>query len=185
MKNIFQFLFLSVVIFSIASCDDDDPIIENPEEIITTLNYTLTPMSGDPVTLSFQDLDGDGPNAPVVTVEALAANTTYTGSVELLNESESPAEDIGAEVKEEDLDHQLFFEAAGGLNATITYDDQDSEGNPLGIVTTLTTGDASTGTLTITLRHEPDKGAAGVADGQITNAGGETDIEVTFNVEIQ
>ena len=41
------------------------------------------------------------------------------------------------------------------------------------------------GTITVTLRHEPNKDAAGVSSGDIANAGGETDIEVTFNVEIQ
>ena len=35
------------------------------------------------------------------------------------------------------------------------------------------------------LRHEPDKSAAGVSSGDITNAGGETDIEVSFNVIIE
>jgi hypothetical protein len=37
----------------------------------------------------------------------------------------------------------------------------------------------------VTLRHEPDKGAAGVSGGDITNAGGDTDIEVTFPVVIE
>jgi len=39
--------------------------------------------------------------------------------------------------------------------------------------------------VTITLRHEPAKDATGVSDGDITNAGGETDISVNFPVEIQ
>jgi len=37
----------------------------------------------------------------------------------------------------------------------------------------------------VTLRHQPDKGAIGVSDGDITNAGGETDIEVLFDVIIE
>ena len=40
------------------------------------------------------------------------------------------------------------------------------------------------GTITVILRHEPDKDASGVSNGDITNAGGETDIEVVFNVEV-
>ncbi|HBK71516.1 MAG TPA: type 1 periplasmic binding fold superfamily protein, partial [Flavobacteriaceae bacterium] len=35
------------------------------------------------------------------------------------------------------------------------------------------------------LRHEPNKSASGVSDGDITNAGGETDIEVIFNITVQ
>jgi hypothetical protein len=59
--------------------------------------------------LTSRDLDGDGPNAPVVTVSGdLLVNTTYTGSVSFLNESITPADDI-TEVKEEGVEHQLFF----------------------------------------------------------------------------
>ena len=43
----------------------------------------------------------------------------------------------------------------------------------------LSTGEASSGTLTLTLRHEPNKPNSGLAD-----AGGETDIEVTFDVAV-
>jgi hypothetical protein len=67
----------------------------------------------------------------------------------------------------------------------VAYGDVDGNGKPLGLQTTVVTGDVSTGTLTITLRHEPDKSAAGVSGGDLTNAGGETDIEVTFDVTVQ
>jgi len=62
----------------------------------------------------------------------------------------------------------------------------DADGNPIGLDFIVTT-DATTGTeaFTITLRHEPSKDAAGVSAGDITNAGGETDVEVTFNVTVQ
>ena len=73
----------------------------------------------------------------------------------------------------------------GNANVTTAYTDMDDDGNPLGVSFTLTTGDASTGNLTIVLRHLLDKNAAGVSDGDITNAGGDTDIEVTFPVVIQ
>jgi len=47
-----------------------------------------------------------------------------------------------------------------------------------------TATDPGEGGLRITLRHEPNKTAAGVQNGDITNAGGETDIEVTFTFEV-
>ncbi|MFT7376933.1 MAG: hypothetical protein ACI88Z_000758, partial [Sphingobacteriales bacterium] len=56
---------------------------------------------------------------------------------------------------------------------------------PLGLQTTITTTDVGNGTLTVILRHEPNKSASGVANGDISNAGGETDIEVTFNITVQ
>ncbi len=176
---------LIIVILSLNSCKKDDPIIEEPVELITTLTYTLTSSDGGSVVvLSFQDLDGDGGNAPVITDGVLNANTTYTGVLMLSNEQASPAEDITEEISEEDEEHQFFFQSTvAGLN--ISYTDQDSDGNPLGLTTALTTTDAGSGTINIVLRHEPAKSADGVSGGDITNAGGETDIEVTFNVDVQ
>ena len=60
------------------------------------------------------------------------------------------------------------------------YGDADSEGNPLGLSFILNTGMASSGGLTFTLRHEPNKPNTG-----LENAGGETDIEVTFDVTVE
>lgn len=180
-------LAFSLIAISIlmTSCDKDDPIIPNEEELITTLNYTLTPDGGgDAITLSFQDLDGDGPDAPTLTGANLLANQTYTGELDLLNESESPAESITDEIREEDDEHQFFFQSTvAGLS--VAYADMDADGNPVGLSSTLTTGDAGSGNLTIILRHEPVKSAENVSSGDITNADGETDIEVTFAVEVQ
>jgi hypothetical protein len=110
----------------------------------------------------------------------LASGTTYSGSLVLLNETESPAEDITEEVEEESDEHQFFYVAAGGLDVTVEATNVDSNGNALGTEFSLVAGSQSNGTLTITLRHEPTKPNSGLAD-----AGGETDIEVTFNVSVE
>ncbi len=180
----FSIFALLAILISFSACDDD-PVIPPTPELITTLTYTLTPDGGGtPVVLSFQDLDGDGPDAPTKTAGILSENTTYTGTMSLLNELETPAEDIGEEVLEEGAEHQFFFsQTVDGL--TVAYGDTDVEGRPIGLATTLTTTSVGSGTLTIILRHEPAKDAANVADGDITNAGGETDIEVTFDIDVQ
>lgn len=185
MNNLKQFwpVLLVMMIFTTA-CDKDDPVIPNESEVITTFTYTLTPQDGgDPVVLQFQDLDGDGGTDPVITGGDLAANTTYTGSIQLLNELESPSEDITEEVEEESDEHQFFFTSnIDGLS--VTYSDEDENGMPVGLSTVFTTGDAGTGVLTITLRHEPDKYGEGVSSGEIDNAGGETDIEIDFDINV-
>ena len=184
LKSKYIIFFFSL--FLIISCNPDDVPIEEPVELITTLTYTLVPVisGGDAVVLSFKDLDGDGGNVPTIIGGTLTANTTYSGTISLLNETTTPAEDIAAEVKSEDVDHQFFF-AIDNVNLSLTYSDQDANGQPLGLTTALTTGNASSGTLMLTLRHQPDKNAVGVADGDISNAGGETDIEVAFPIEVQ
>lgn len=182
--------FLCIVLVLTASlfftaCEKDDPDIIVEPEVITTLNYTLTPTGGGAaITLSFQDLDGDGGNAPTITGGTLAANQSYTGVLELLNESASPIEDITIDIEEDDEAHQFFFQS-NVSNLTVAYNDQDADGNPIGLTSALTTGMAASGTLTIILRHEPNKSASGVSGGDITNAGGETDIEVSFPIDVQ
>jgi len=185
MKKITQFALCLFVLTVFFACEKKEPEIPNEEELITTVTYTLTPESGGtPIILSFQDLDGDGGNAPIITGGTLATNTTYNGSLELLNEEESPAEDITEEIEEEDAEHQFFFTTSvNGL--TISYNDQDGDGNPVGLATKLTTTDTGSGSITVILRHEPNKAATGVANGVIDNAGGETDIEITFDVELK
>lgn len=186
LKNL-SLLFISALVFTACSSDDDNPEAVNEEEVITTLTATLIPTTGGTsITLQTQDLDGDGPNSPVVTVSgALAANTTYAGTLELLNETESPAESITEEIEEEDDDHQFFFQTTNSL-ATFTYNDVDEDNNPVGLNFIVTTGDTTgSETLTITLRHEPSKNAEGVSDGDITNAGGETDFQTIFNISVE
>jgi hypothetical protein len=177
------------VCLAMTSCKKDepeDPIIPNEEELITTLSYTLEPINGGTnVVLTFQDLDGDGGDAPLISVSGpLTSGDTYVGQLTLLDETSTPVGDISEEVEEEAEEHQFFF-AVDGVDASVSYSDSDADGNPIGLSSQLVAGAASTGTLQITLRHEPDKNAAGVSDGLITNAGGETDIEVSFDIEIQ
>lgn len=183
MKLTKSLLFLLSLLLFAASCDSEEPEDENEEEVITTLNFTLTG-NGETVTMTFSDLDGEGGNDPIITGGTLTANSTYSGSLELLNESEDPSEDITEEIKEEDAEHQFFF-ATTVAGLTVAYSDTDGDGNPVGLATSVSTGDAGSGNLTVTLRHEPNKSGAGVSDGDISNAGGETDIEVTFDVNVQ
>ncbi|UTW66939.1 type 1 periplasmic binding fold superfamily protein [bacterium SCSIO 12643] len=165
--------------------EQETPQVPNEEEVITTLTYTLTPTAGGtPVVLSFKDLDGDGGDDPVIVNGDLKENTEYSGVIQLLNEQESPAEDITLEVEEEGDEHQFFFpNDIAGLQ--VNYMDQDKNNRPIGIKTHVVTGAQGSGTLTVVLRHQPDKTAPGVSDGEIANAGGETDIQVTFNVNVQ
>ncbi len=184
LKNIITVLFVTSSLLT--SCSkNDDPTIPNEEELITTLKYILTSDDGgEKVVLCFQDLDGNGGNTPTITKGTLKSNTTYIGELVLSNEQKTPSEDITSEIKNEGNDHQFFFQTTIS-NLKVTYNDQDTNKNPLGLKTTLITKNKGNGTLKITLRHMPNKLGNGVNNGDITNAGGETDIEVTFNITIQ
>lgn len=185
-----RFLPLGIFTVLLASCSSDDnnsggPV--NEEEVITTVTVQLTPQTGGTsIALTSRDLDGDGPNAPVITVsDNLATNTVYTGTVTLLNEIANPIENITPEVLEEALDHQFFFSGSNGIGTAAYTAPFDSNNNPVGVNFTFTTTTAATGNLTVVLRHEPNKTAQGVSNGDITNAGGETDVQVVFPVVVE
>jgi len=178
--------FLATVLFTIllASCskDNETPEAVNEEELITTLKVTLVPVSeGNTIVLTTRDLDGDGPNEPVVTVSSnLTAGVAYNGTIELLDETKSPADNITEEVEEEADEHQFFYTIGSGLDVTATATNLDSEGNLLGTEFELTANTASSGSLTFTLRHEPTKPNDG-----LSSAGGETDIAATFSITVE
>mgnify|MGYP006101205475 FL=1 len=183
MKNLY---FLATVLFTLllASCskDNETPEVVNEEELITTLTVTLVPEAGgSSIVLTTRDLDGDGPNEPEITISSnLTAGVTYNGTIELLDETNSPAEDITEEVEEEADEHQFFYTIGSGLDVTATATNLDSEGNLLGTEFELTANTASYGSLTFTLRHEPTKPNQG-----LSSAGGETDIAATFSVIVE
>lgn len=179
----FQFILMTISLGFIA-CEKEDPTIPNEEEVITTMRIYFTPSAGgNSILFEFKDLDGDGGNAPIITSDTLATNTTYSGVLELLNETETPADTITFEILEEAEDHQFFFSSTVEGTAA-SYSDLDSNSNPIGQQFILSTGNMGHGQFTVTLRHQPDKEALNVSTGDITNAGGETDIEVNFDLHV-
>lgn len=167
---------------------EEDPITPAPvneNEVITTMIITFHDTTGgtpDKV-WKFRDADGDGGNAPVITVDTLLANKVYHGSLLLLNETANPIDTSSNEVLEENTIHQFFYQVTGA-NLTFHYADTDDNGHPIGLETLVNVGAASTGQTKVTLIHECQKGNPGVSDGDITNAGGSTDIEVNFSMAI-
>lgn len=183
MKTIKLLAFMAFSGLTLASCSDDDPEPVNEEEVITTMTITLVPQGGGTaIQLQSRDLDGDGPEPPVITVSgSFSARTVYNGSIVLLNETETPPENITEEVEEEAEEHQFFYTLGATLSAETEYLNVDGDGNPLGTEFRLFAGDESTGDLTFTLRHDLKK----PNDGTLADAGGETDIAQTFPVVIQ
>jgi len=180
------FTLLAISIFAYG-CSASDPEPENEEELITTVNVTFTNSldANDIVVASFEDIDGPGGDDGIATHPTLSANTTYNVTVEFLNESVTPTDDITVEVEEEGDEHQVFFVTSSGLNFEHAYLDEDTNGNPIGLNNTVVIGGESTGTMEVVLVHQPNKSNSGVSDGDITNAGGDEDVHVSFDVIIQ
>lgn len=167
---------------------DEDPITPTPvneEEVINKITLHFHSLHDvEHKHFEFYDADGDGGIAPVITADTLSNDSVYNVEIELYNTTVSPEENITEEIEAEHNVHQFFFQP-GAVNVSVAYADTDDNGLPVGLQTVWTIGAASSDSITVTLRHEPDKSAPGVSGGDITNAGGETDAEVTFPVVIE
>lgn len=181
-------LFAALAITGCKKDKEDDtvtPPIVNEEEVITTMILSFDGQAGvADKELRFTDPDGDGGAAPFFNLDTLQDFSSYNVSITLLNETVTPADTISNEVLEEGTDHQFFFQP-GAVNVSVVYSDTDLNGQPIGLQSGWTVGAASSDSIRVTLRHEPNKSASGVSDGDITNAGGETDIEVKFPLVIE
>jgi hypothetical protein len=159
--------------------DNDEPTPDDDNEQVTTVTYTLTPTGGGtPVAVTYKDPDGDGGAAPTIGTLTLAANTTYTGVLSLLDETKSPVVNTSAEILEEADEHIFFFDPAPAGLVQVTRTDKDKNNLEIGLQTRLVTTTAASGTLKITLRHQP-----GAKNGSF--APGDTDVEVTFPTTVR
>jgi hypothetical protein len=173
-------LILLLSVFSV-SCSKDEEDMGNEEELITTLRLTLRETGSATVKVfEFKDPDGTGGNPPTkFDPIILSPSKNYTCTIDVLNESVTPAVDITTEIIAESDDHQFYFEPAG-VNINVLNLDTDTNGLPLGVSSTWNTGAISNGTLKITLKHKPGAKATGDLVSK-----GETDIEVNFTAQVQ
>ena len=184
------------------SCDSEDdtvapPAAENEVEIITDVKLVFTDTAND-VVVEARAKDQDGPGAgdlEILDTIKLSVSKTYILTYEIFNNLETPGEDIGEEIATEDDEHQLFFSFTEGAfqnpsgngnvdNAKdpIAYNDEDDNGNPIGLSTTWVTS-ANTldnGNFTVTLKHQP-----GVKTADSGSQDGDTDFNLSFVLDIE
>ncbi|MBN3582385.1 hypothetical protein JYB64_08295 [Algoriphagus aestuarii] len=188
---LFAALLFSSVLFS---CESEDPVIENDEEVITdvTLKFTELDGSGTPVGDSFEFLASDPQGVelgnPTIETVNLLKGKTYRMEVLLYNSIAN--EDITEEVEEESDEHQFFFLGSGFTSSilTIAYDDPSGENIGLQNILSVSASPGANATeLRVVLRHDLNKGYPGTENPNFTNfaqAGGESDLDITFPVQI-
>ncbi len=110
------------------------------------------------------------------------------------HEHEHEGENIGEIIEQEGDAHQFFFEftedafadpmGSGNISddsGTVRYNDEDKNGNPIGLKTLWKTPSTETdmGSFKVLLKHQPD-----IKTGSTTANDGETDVEITFELHI-
>ena len=187
-KTITKSILMIALVSSFIACKKNKdeapaPQVDNAEEVITTLHYILKENNVVVDTFSFIDKDGVGGNNPTQETIVLKTGKTYTAEILLLDETKNPSDTISNEVKEEGTDHQFFFTPSSD-KFTVSVNDKDANGVPLGLENTIVVGSqtSNTCTLKIVLKHQPNvKPKTGNGDASL----GDSDIEVTFNVHIE
>lgn len=188
---------IAVLITGCEKEEDEIPQKENEEEVITDVKLIFT-NDDDPddiVQAMAKDPDGNGVEELVIldTIN-LNKNKSYTLTFEIMNNLETPGEDIREEIKEEDDEHQIFFgfsndafsDPLGNGNIdnasdTIIYNDYDASNNPLGLSTGWKTSSSilTGGNFTVQLQHQPD-----VKTSTSTSTTGDTDFKLEFVLNI-
>lgn len=186
------------IIFTGCKKDEDTPAPENELEVITDVKliFTNTADANDVVTARAQDPDGAGVEELKILDEInLGMGKTYTLTYEIFNNLETPGENIGDEIKEEDDEHQFFYSFSnnaftnptgnGNIDTAsdpINYNDKDGNGNNVGLNTTWTVGTTAltAGTFTVRLQHQP-----GVKTATSGSADGDTDFNLQFVLNIK
>lgn len=184
MKKRLFYIGLPIMLLTatLSSCSDD-PEVVNEEEVITNVTLTLKKSSTDPAPfiVSWNDVNLNSivDEGEITSSGVLLEDETYAATIGLMNKTV----DVTEEIEEEAEDHIFCFEVAD-VDIGISGFDTDSNGQRVGLTSTWTTGDVSSGTVNIKLRHQP-----GFKTGDCPLPGdpapGETDIDITFDLEIE
>jgi hypothetical protein len=195
MKNLrkVSLYLVALLAFGFASCESEDPEKENEGEVITdvTLNFqelnASNALVGSVFTFKASDPQGiEVGKTPTVQSITLTKGKKYQMTIEVKNSIEN--EDITKEILEEAAAHQFFFLGQVFDSSFFSIQYADAGGVALGLKTIVTVS-SSTGTnnsnMRVVLRHELNKSFPGASSPTFANfaqAGGETDLDITFPV---
>ncbi|MES2560157.1 MAG: hypothetical protein V4590_10475 [Bacteroidota bacterium] len=194
-RTIIILCFFSLAIFSSCKKSEDatNPVISTPQEQITTVilsgyNHHHPSDSNFFIQCKWEDLDGNGGNAPTIDSLVLDTGITYDVRLLLLDKTKAPYDTVSNEVAELGNMHQLFYTPSATLQHKIGIDRLDLDGNnpalPVGLQTQWKVVSQQsyplpvTGSLNLVLSHY---------DGipKTTQPSPESDIDVTFPVRLR
>ena len=175
--------FMSITMMLVwHSCNkkEQSPSVPLPgnEPLTTLLIKVVNPNdSADTPTASWVQLDPTGTIAPNLSKDTLIlkAGVAYNVSLHFLD----TLNDNTSEIQARENYHLVCFGVGSGLNLTCVQTDHDTNPKPLpiGLTDLFTAGSASSGSLEVTLHHQPN-----VKDG--TCEPGSIDLDGTFTVKI-
>jgi len=195
MKNLrkVSLYLVALLAFGFASCESEDPEKENDGEVITDVTLKFQELNASNAlvgsVLSFKASDPQGievGKTPTIQSISLAKGKKYQMTIEVTNAIKG--EDITQEILTEAAAHQFFFLGQVFESSFFSIQYADAGGVALGLKTIVTVS-SSTGTnnsnMRVVLRHDLNKSFPGASSPTFANfaqAGGETDLDLTFPV---
>ncbi|MEB2785276.1 hypothetical protein [Algoriphagus persicinus] len=188
---------LAIVSLTFSSCKSEDPVPENDGELITDVTLTFQELdeSNNPVgdTFEFTASDAEGieiGSTPTVETVVLSKGKKYQMYIDVYNSV--AGEDITAEIYAESDEHQFYFLGSAFTSSPFLSYEYDDEGNELiglkGIVTVQQSPGFNNANMQILLRHDLDKNFPGASNPNFLDyaqAGGESDLDITFPVVVE
>lgn len=181
--------------FALASCESEDPIEENEGEVITDVTLTFQEIDasnnpvGSPFSFTASDPEGIEVGAtPTIETVTITRGKMYLMTIEVFNSIEN--EDITEEIEEEADEHQFYFLGSAIDNNILSISYADEGGIALGLqnmVNVSSSPGANNAQMRVVLRHDLDKNFPGATNPNFANfvqAGGESDLDITFPVVI-
>jgi hypothetical protein len=201
MNKLKQYSALSILAAAVllTGCEkeDNEPPLEHEHEVITDVKLVFTNQNdpNDVVEALAQDSDGEGvEELKIVGSIDLDTSKSYTLTIEITNNLETPGEDIGAEITEEADEHQIFFSFTNNSFANplgdgniddasnaINYNDSDGNENPLGLSTSWSTPSTTLtgGLFKVVLMHQP---GVKTAISSVNDGDADFDLEFVLNI---
>lgn len=177
--------FLAALLSGCIPREEEDYIAPNYEHtwISTVLLKFISSGGAEVKYITLFSHENEG-TSPTMNLDALSMDTVYNVSIEVWSSNCNPGQNTTPTIEAEGDRHQFFY-VPDGVDLTITYADTDVNGLPIGIATVWSAGASTGGGVRVVLRSGLDKNDAGVSGGDLTNAGGETDLDWIFPVVIQ
>lgn len=190
------FILATFLAFTFSSCESDDPVEENDEEVITEVTLIFTEIDGtgatigDPFQFVASDPQGIELGTPSIETVTLTKGKSYKMEISLYNSIAD--EDITEEVEEESDEHQFYFLGTAFVGTpALTYTYADPSGELIGLNGTIevaTDPVSNNANMRLVLRHDLDKSYPGADNPNFENftqAGGETDLDLTFPLVLE
>ncbi|MBL7779435.1 MAG: hypothetical protein JNK66_14235 [Chitinophagales bacterium] len=171
----------ALIVIGLYACKPDDHNHDDEHDAITKVQLMFTDSATNTSvgTFTWADPDGIGGNNPtqIDTIKLNASNVYLVNIMVYALHDGVHEHNVTADILNEKNDHLFLYKNIIG-NLAVNATDKDDNNLPVGVESKWITGSTSVGQVNVVLRHQP-----GTKNG--TETPGDTDVDITFPLQIQ